>query len=153
MESKFQQKKNSGFTLIETLVALGLGVLVATILGTTMVLGINSIKGIQQKERLHSDALVFTETLQYWIKRSSELTVVSPTELQVLLPNAYTKIIEKNGDDIFVNGALLTTDGIKVSNLKFVKISNSIRVAFTFTSEESDDFFSATTTITQRNIP
>ena len=148
------RRSNRGFTLIETLVSLGLGVLVAAILGMTIVQGFSSMKRTQQKERLHSHALVFTESLQYWIKRGSDLVVSElGTKLEVSLPDSSIKIIEKVGDDILIDGTSLTPSDIKISELKFIKVSHSIRVAFTFVSEDSENSLSATTTVSQRNIP
>lgn len=135
-------KKNSGFTLIETIVALGLGLITAAMVMTVFTTGLKHIRGIKDGEALNSNAIFFLNTAGYWIKQGESFQITTePSGLQKLditLPSDI-KTIDKNafGDN-----------DINVTKLTFTKMAKSIRL--TFKIEKGSEKLEGATTIAQR---
>lgn len=144
-------KSGAGFTLIETIVALALGLLVTVMVLSVFSSGLSRIKDVKNTESLHSNAVFLFNTLTYWIKQSKDLNVTPPSELEIVLPSS-SKIITKTADNkITLNGLQLNTDDIEVTTLTFTPLAKSVQINFKLQTKNGDKTFSATTTIAQRN--
>ena len=140
----FLKKKNEqGFTLMETIVALGIGLLANTMIFYIFTLGLKNIRTIKNTESLHSNANFFLNTLTYWIKQGKNLEVLpaSPGNiLEITLPDNSTTTIDKS---------LLEINGVSATTT-FKKMEKSIQLNFII--QKGSASTSATTTIAQRTI-
>lgn len=142
----------AGISLIEIVVALGIGVTVASMLTIITTGALKHVRLIKQIQRLQANATVLADTTTYWVKQGADLDVPSSTTLEISLPDSSTRVFAKNGARVTLDGNALTTDDIEVTHLRFTRMARSLRVAFTLkTSREPIESLSATTTIAQRN--
>jgi prepilin-type N-terminal cleavage/methylation domain-containing protein len=153
MISRFLSKKNkSGFTLLETLVAIGIGLVATAVLFHIFTFGLKAIRTIQNTESLHSEANFLLNTFTYWIKQGGNVTTSGST-LEIEFPDSSITTIATSSDDrITLDGTPITSDNIKVTDLNFTKMSRSVQIRFTIEAKSGDETFSATTTIAQRGI-
>ena len=143
----------TGFTLIETLVALGIGVSVATMLTLVASAGLKHARSARRVERLQTNAVHLSDVLTYWVKQGEYLQVPTPTRLEIILPDFTVKTIEKQGIRATLDGVAITTDDAEVSYILFQNLPASVRVGFALQAAGSTETFSATTTVAKRNQP
>lgn len=146
--------KNSGakkgFTLIELIVGITLGVLLIGMITTVFVYGLRHIQKIERDQVLHSNAMFILNTITYWVKQGKELDDFTPGTLNIILPDSTTKKIAKNGNSIKIDdGEPITPSNIKITDLNFIKMAHSVRVNLAIKVANSEETF--TTTIAQRN--
>jgi len=153
MASRFLFKKSkSGFTLVETIVAIGIGLLATTMLFYIFTFGLRNIQTIKNTEKLHSEANFLLNTFTYWIKQGENVTTSGST-LEIEFPDLPLKTITKSVDDrVTLDGTPITSDDIQVTDLNFTGMSRSVQIRFTIEAKNGDENFSATTTIAQRGI-
>jgi len=145
-------KKEKGFTLIETLAAITLGVLVMTLITSVVNSELKYLRRVKNNETLHSNAIFIFDNLNYMIKRGEPLTTAFPSEsLKIRLPDSSIKTIAKSGTDLTINGTPFNSSNVELTNLNFLKIGKSIRMGLTLKTKKSESYFSATTTIAQRS--
>ena len=113
----------SGFTLIEMLVALSLGVAIASIIVLVVSSGLKGIRSTKQSERLHANMAAVMDALDYWIKQGDDLIVQVPSTLEVLLPDITIKTFSLIGGAIMLDNAAITTKEVRVTNLYFQKMT------------------------------
>lgn len=140
-----------GFTLIEVIVGLTIGVVIATVLTLTVSTGLRSMRGAKHRERLHANAVFLTNALDHWVKQGVLLQTPTPSTLAILLPDSSTKTIAKTGNRVTLDGNALTSDDVVVSGLVFSRMTRSVRIAFSMQKAGSSEIFSVTTTVAQRN--
>ncbi|MFC1595170.1 prepilin-type N-terminal cleavage/methylation domain-containing protein [Patescibacteria group bacterium] len=145
-------KNNFGFSLIEVIIAVAIGITAALVLTTTSINGLDEIRSARQRERLHSNAIYITDTLTHWIKQSASIFVPDPQTLEITVPNPMTtKTIALNGTEITLDTVPVTTHDIEVTNLVFIQLERSVQINFTLKSANSDETFSAQTTVAKRS--
>jgi len=138
---------------METVVALGIGLLATTMIFYIFTLGLKNIQTIKNTESLHSNANFLLNTFTYWIKQGETFTV-SPNTLEIGMHDS-TTTITSNGKKIILNNtisgiAYLTDDSIGTTSLNFKGMAKSIQIGFIL--EAGEEKFLATTTIAQRSI-
>jgi len=141
-----------GFTLIETLVTLCLGVIVASILTVVTLRGLAVIQTTKQKERLHANAVFFFSTVSYWIKQGKSFAVPNASSIVITLSDGTTKTIMKNGGKVTLDAVAITTDDVLVQNISFTEMTNSFRVGLDVKTSDSGEQFLGTTTIATRKF-
>jgi type II secretory pathway pseudopilin PulG len=141
---------NKGFTLVETIVAITLGVVVSIAAIGLFVSGLQHIRQAKELSYLQSNATFITNTFDYMVKQAE--TLEPKGESAVLMVDG--KTIARNGDDIIinngVNGAPLNDKKAKVSDLHFIILDNSVQVCFTLQTNTGEEM-SLQTTIAKRN--
>lgn len=137
-----------GFSLIESVIAISLGIFVAVALTTITVYGLKNAKGLKEKERLYSSANFFTQRTAYFMKQAKSFEVTPPSTLKVVLPDK-TIIVEKSGSDILIEGEKVNASGVMAENLNFTPMQRSVRINFILRS--GAETFSGTTTVARRN--
>lgn len=142
--------KNSGFTLIETIVSLGIGILVMTMIMSVITPGFKNIREIREKEDLHKNAVLIINKLNYLIKKSDSLAVIPPDKLTIR-PEGVDETIEIGGSDIVLDGVPLNTDDVKISALQFTPMSKSVVIEFRIESAKGNASDDIKTTIARRN--
>ncbi|TSD02492.1 MAG: hypothetical protein Athens071424_14 [Parcubacteria group bacterium Athens0714_24] len=147
---KLFKNNNFGFTIIETIVALGLGVLVVTAVTTIVLPGLKNIRAATQTERLHANAVFLLNNLTYWIKQAEDLNTPSPSVLEIKLSDSSVKIIKKDGDNITADNIPLNNNDVKIIELNFTKMAKSVKIDLVIKTEKGETF-SIKTTIAQRN--
>lgn len=128
-----------GFTLIELIVGMALGLLLIVMITTVFAFGLKRIREIEQSEALHSNVLFVLNTITYWVKQGESLDTSTPGTLIITIPNLPNPKI--------INSATFTDNNIQIENLVFIKMAYSVRVTFNLNGGET-----FTTTIAQRNI-
>ena len=144
-------KKESGFTLMEVIIALGISFWIATMVILVTVGGLRNIRTMKTWESLHSNALFLTDVITYWVKQADQLEITSPSQLQITLPNYSVKLIEKTADKITIDGGELIDDDVQVTELNFTHMERSVRINFTLKGENSNEIITVNTTVAQRN--
>lgn len=146
------KKSGAGFTLVETIVSLGLGLLVTGMILSIFTVGLSHIRNMKNNEGLHSNAVFLLNTLTYWIKQGENLSVTPPSTLEITLPDSSVKEITKDiNNDITIDGTKFNTDDVELTILNFTQMARSVQINFTLKSRLGTETLSATTTIAQRN--
>lgn len=141
-------KSSLGFGLIESVIAMSIGVLVALSLTTITIYGLKNARGLKEKELLYSSTNFFTQRIAFLMKQAKKFETPSPSTLQITLSDK-TVVVEKSGNDILIEGKKANAAGVTVEELKFTTMQRSVRINFVFKS--GNERFMATTTIARRN--
>lgn len=153
MSNKTTSKKQKGFTLVEVIVGLSLGISVSIMVASVATLGLKQIRIIENNAKLHSSATFLLNTITYWVKQSNNISVdpISPSNLLITLPDLSKKEIKKDGSSIKIDDAIFNPNDIEVTALNFQAMPHSVQLSFSLKITGSKETFSATTTIAQRN--
>ena len=143
--------KNSGLTILETILTITIGVTAAVFMTLTAIAGIKSIRDEKKSERLHANATHIVETVTYLVKQGKIISVPNASTLTVTLPDFSTKTVTLSGNRLTVDGEAITSNDIKLSEITFIKLARSVQMAFTLTTQDGQKIFSATTTVAERN--
>ena len=149
--SILKNKKTNGFSLVEVLVAISLNLLVVTMIMAIVIPGLKHVRMIRNQRDLHSATQLLITQFNYWIKQAADITASSPTTLEIQLPDNSIKTITQNGDIITIDGDSLMAHNVIVDDLEFTEMNHSVKIEFDLRINGSDDAFSATTTVAQRN--
>ena len=145
-------KREKGFTLIETIATIALGILVMTLITSVANLELKNLREVKNNEILHSNAIFIFDNLDYLIKRAQSATT-SAEKLEITLLDSSTTIITADANkNITIDGIPLNSSSTEVKNLNFSNVDKSIRVGLTLQIKNASSSFSATTTIAQRSI-
>lgn len=146
-------KNKSGFTLVETLVVINLGLLISVTAIAIFVSGLKQIQSARNLTDLHSNAIFLSNTISYWVKQGKNLSLPSPYVLEITLPDSSSKIItrDEENNNLTIDSSVFNPDNIEVTQLSFDKLEKSVRISFTLKMKESGETFSLKTTISQRN--
>ncbi len=149
--SKNNNPAVKGFTLVEVIVALGIGILIMTTFMTVTSSGFKNIRTISQTKKLHANAVYIINTLTYEIKQAENLEVLADgSELTITRPDSTTKIIEID-NNMIRDGVKLNNDNVEISNLNFIRMPKSVKINFTIESVSGETSFPVETTIAWRN--
>jgi len=143
-------QKNRGFTLVETLVAIFLGVFVSIAAISVFVAGLKHIQTARQISYLQSNATFLSNTFDYWIKQGENIELVDSSTLRIVLEGD-DKLITRQDYDITINGAPFNDEKVEVLDLQFDKLDNSVQIKFTLKAKNSEEEMSLQTTIAKRN--
>lgn len=139
-------------TLVEVLIALGIGASIATVITLVTSTGLKNMRSGRRAERVQANAIFISDIAAYWIKQGEFFSIAaSPPKLEITLPDASIKIIRLQNNRVTLDGAAITSDDVRVTYLHFKRLARSIRVGFTLQAQGGAENFSATTTIAQRN--
>ena len=108
-DSNETEKNNSsalGFTLVELIVAISIGIVVLTAFSSIFVSSLNDIRAINQTKQLHTNAVYIINTLTYDIKQAENLNVPDLSTLEIKYPDSTIKIIKIDGDNITIEDPL-----------------------------------------------
>ncbi|MDP2910151.1 MAG: hypothetical protein Q8N69_03730 [bacterium] len=144
-------KNKSGFTLVETLVVINLGLLISVTAIAIFVSGLKQIQSARNLTDLHSNAIFLSNTINYWVKQGKNLSLPSPDVLEITLPDSSFKMITRENNNLTIDGSVFNLNNIEVTQLSFDKLEKSVRISFTLSMKESGETFSLKTTISQRN--
>ena len=151
--NRVKNKEEAGFTLIEAIASLALGIALATIIVLVVTPGLRHVRETKSMERLHANAVFLSNTFAYWVKQAENLTVPTPSTLEIRLPDLTAKTITKTSNRVLIDGAAFTPQDVQVTALTFTKMARSVQVSFQLASPTSGETLSITTTIAQRNSP
>ncbi len=141
-----------GFTLIEVIVALSIGILVMTMTMAIVTPGFKNVRTVSQTKELHANVVYIINTLTYEIKQAENLEVsADKSELIITLAGPTVKIVKKDGENITLDSMQLNDDNVKITNLEFIGMQKSVRINFTIESITGEQSLPVTTTIAQRN--
>jgi prepilin-type N-terminal cleavage/methylation domain-containing protein len=143
---------SKGFTLVETLVALSLSVLI--VLGTTQVFinGLRHINGVRAQALLTSDAGYMVQMIRNELFGADGITVNSPDSVDIEQGSDTQTFSITNGQLMLDGITPITREGVTVTNLLFEEVGRSLRIQFTLTSgPRTNKTFSGTTTLALRN--
>ncbi len=140
--------KSKGFTLIEMLVAISIGIVGATLLLMAATNGLRYAREIREKQKLQSEAEYLINKLAQSIRISKEIEVVSASKLK-LKTSTGERTFEQDGNKIIYNGVQINAADTLVTNLNFLPKKNALKVAMTLQGKESQVSFK--TTLAQRN--
>ena len=148
-----RRNSESGFTLLETIISLALGILVLSIIMAVVVPGLSNIRTITRVEKLHVNGIFLLNTLTYWIKQAEDLNVPTSSSsiLEIKLPNSPVKTVTKNGNNITIDGIPFNTSSTEITGLIFTEMAKSVRVELTIKANGGKETLPITTTIAQRN--
>jgi len=152
---KLKAKSFSGFTLLEVLIALTIGIVVATVFTLLVSSGFARLRASRRLERVQANVGYVAETLSYWAKQSLLLQAPSSTELRVIIPTATssrTIVFQKTSTRVTMDGAVLTTDDVEITGLGFRNLQRSVRFGITARSKADPSItLSVTSTAARRN--
>jgi prepilin-type N-terminal cleavage/methylation domain-containing protein len=143
-----------GFTLLETLIALAIGAVVAGILAIVTSVGIAHIRKAKRVERLQANAVFIANAFSYWTRQGLLASTPSSTQLNLIVPTATSTrvlVFKKDGNRVTLDGAALTTDDVRMERLSLRALPRSVRMGFTLRVQNGSESLSATTTQALRN--
>ena len=138
-----------GFTLVELIVAISIGIVVLTAFSSIFVSSLNNIRAINQTKQLHTNAVYIINTLTYEIKQAKKLEVSGGSILTITQPDGP----DANSDDdiIIINADSFNNSDVTIENLNFITMQRSFQINFTIESVAVGKSFTVTTTKSQRN--
>ncbi len=156
---KHKTNFKKGFTLLELMVALGVGLMIATIVLTTVTIGLRAAQTARRMQKLHSDAIYITDQLAYWMKQSKNFVVSGSgnNTLKVTLKDDTVQTVTlqtvSGEGKIIVNGIAITNSSTNVTALSFSALAKSVLINSTLQSGTTTNQYSFRTTIAQRYAP
>lgn len=147
---KIKNQQQSGFSLLETVIALALGVLLTAMIIAVVVPGIKQIRSVKRTERLHASAVFLLDNFSYWIKQANDLQV-SNSSLEIFLPDNSSKTIKQEDNDIKIDNVSFTDSGLIAKELVFTNTPYSVRIEITLGFEHQKEELSILTTVAKRN--
>lgn len=153
--SIISQKKNKGFTLIESVIAIGLGLIAVSMIISFIIPSLRHLAEIKRRETLHSNALFLLSTFNFWIRQGERVEIPDSSTVEVRLPDSSVKTIERKKDEeekfnVYLNDKILNTKEVEIENLKFTQAPASIKVDLDLKGEDGTSY-SFSTTIANRN--
>ena len=145
------KKREKGFTLMEAIISITLGLMVAAIIMFIVPPGIKRLHQVKSLERLHSDAEFVISRLSFYIKKGKNISLSSPSTLEIEMPDSSLKTISKEGEEIKIDGMPFNSEEIRVTDLSFEKMARSVKVTLGLESIRTEENISLKTTISQRN--
>jgi hypothetical protein len=122
-----------GFTLVETILALSLGVLI--VLGTTQIFieGLSHIRGVRAQALLTSDAGYMVQMIRNELFGAESFSASSDTVDIVSGGDART-FSRSDDNRLTLDDAFVTREGVVVTSLVFTDVGESLRIQFTLNS-------------------
>ncbi len=152
---KVIKNKKNGFSLVEVLVAISINLLVIVMIMGVVLPGLRHIYMIKNERDLHAATQSLTTQFNYWIKQGADIEVGPANELTIHFIGSPAKTITENGNTIViiegVDEESLLANNVIVDSLEFTEMDRSVRIEFTLQIDGTEDSFSATTTVAQRN--
>ena len=147
-----KSKNKSGFTLIETIVALALGSLIVFVIMSVVVSGIKQSASIKRTVKLHSEAAFLIDNLNYLIKQGKDIEVKGVKDiLEITFIDYSKKEIKKEAAEIKIDNISFVDENIEVKELQFTEMASSVRIKITLESKIGGEKISISTTIAYRN--
>jgi prepilin-type N-terminal cleavage/methylation domain-containing protein len=154
----YNKKAQEGFTMMEMLVAIAIGMAVGLTVTLVATNGLKSMRYIRNLERLHASAGYINENFSYWVKEAQTINVSGSTMISVL-PDGTQKEFKLQGNNLLIdNVSIIPAQTAKLrmvaSNLTFYNKPASVRISYTLTNElNSSETLNISTTIARRNFP
>ena len=151
----------SGFTLVETLAAIGIGVMVALFVVMIATDTLKATAQIHESERLHADVMHITTKMSYYIKQSRQISEFDDSSGFTLsipkfsAPGVLEGIdhieIKHENDSIDIAGDRISGDNLEIVDFFAEVVNNSVQIRFSIKYKGSDRDYSFTTTLARRN--
>ncbi len=142
---------NKGFTLIEVLVAMVIGIAIALLVASVSLSALKEVRMTKRLERLHSNATYISNTIGYLMKQSADFDVKNPTQAVITSSDLTTNTITLSGTNLTNNGTAINSTDVQVTSLTFTSGARSLRVNFTLKITTGAETFSGVMTVAQRN--
>ena len=151
----FKKQNKSGFTLIETIVALVLGALIIGVIMSVVISGTKQSRSIKRTLKLHSDIAFLVDNLNFLIKQGQDIDVSDDFSiLTIFFPDSATTTIKFDDQkkEIKINDDSFTDkDIIEVEDFSFTEMANSVRINISLKAKNNQEKASISTTIAYRN--
>ncbi len=146
--------RSDGFTLIETLVVITVGAMIALFVTTIAVDVLRSTSEIRQSNRLHADVMHVTSQLSYTIKQSAVIESDDGSSIVLFMPDLTRKEITFDTalSEILIDGSPATGENLEVLDFSVEPAENSVRLRFTVSYVGSEREYEFVTTLARRNI-
>ena len=145
-------RKQSGFTLIEVIISLGLASVVVAMLMFAVTGSMRAMQSLRRAERAHANANAVVDVVVYWVKQAETIEAPDADTLVIRLPDDTEKTIELDSGSVKLDSVPLTSSDVTVSSLAFTALPRSVQYAFTITAGGPESV-SITSTVAQRNDP
>lgn len=146
-----QLKNNEGFSLMETIMALGLSLTISLMVLMIVTPGLKNVRDIKSAERLHANSVRTADTLSYLVKEGEYIEVPNSSELSVRLPDGTIKTFTHSGQSVELDGNAITDPEVSVDSLNFQHMAESVRMEIALTHASTGRTASHSFTITKRN--
>lgn len=159
--------KSTGFTLVETIVAITIGVMVAMFVMTIAVETLKTTTEIKHSERLHVDVMHITNKLSYFVKQSRRieesddfsgftLFILKFNEEGDLLGEDEVEIKHEDGsilidDDSVSDNDSIMSENVEITVFEVKKVESSVRIVFNIKYSGGDKEYGFVTTLSSRN--
>ena len=165
----------SGVGILELMIALSIGAIVATMVITASIQSLQHLRLIGRYRAVQSDAVYIADTFAYWVKQAELLSAggntvelrvyidhdnddITPTVLgkKVFVFDSGAKTLSLKTYDVaglLLDDSVLNSNTVKIGSASFTLFARSVRASFTLDAIEGDETMSITTTVAQRNHP
>lgn len=150
-ENKQGRLAVKGFTLIETIVALSVSLIVVLGMSNVFLVGVQHIQAVKTDTVLTTNVAYVIQVLSHEIHKAKEITLIGPTQATIHHHDGSTVDLSLNGSLVMLGGSQITTSDISVTTLTLAKIGESLQLIFTFEAGTSvKRMFNGQTTFTPR---
>ena len=145
-------KGTKGFTLIETIVALSLSVMIIMGAVQVFVQGLSHVRGVRAQALLTSESGYMVQVIRNELLGADSASVNPMDSSEVsILRTSDTSTFSVNDGRLEQDGVPVTNNSVTVSTLAFTEVGHSLRIQFTLWSgARTDKTFVGQTTIALR---
>src|SRR3989344_1869464 len=114
-------KTQRGFSLIESVVSIAIGLSVAVVLIAVVVAGLREVRVVSAASDMQTNVIFVGESLARLVQESRIIAVDTgnPERLTITLPDNSVHVVEKVDGQIMLDGTPITSNDVTVTNLVF----------------------------------
>lgn len=126
-----QRGSSQGFSLIETLVALAVSMIIVIGMTQVFISGIRHMQTVRADTRVAANAAYLAQTVGREVQRASSIENVTASSSVVLIrPDGSTNTVSLDGQTAKLSSESITTAEVRVTSLEFTKVGESLRMEF-----------------------
>jgi|GEM_PF-4343778 len=139
----------SGFLILEKVLALGIGSLVSVLMITTSISVLKHVNSTALTSRLTSSASFITDNTSYRLRQASSVTPLSSTSFRIVSASGSVDLTWSSSS-LFISGQKVNEDDVAVNTFWYKSLPRSVQYGFTLSSGSHPKQYSATTSVALR---
>ena len=143
--------KQSGFTIVELLVALSIGTVIVLMTSLVFVQGVRHTHAVNAETRVVKASTTLVETMTYHIRRAQSVTIVHSNRLELQVDDGQLVVVELVGSELHIQGNSIFENNIEVSNLFFDSIDNTVLIEYELDTQLLGQPLAKQMVVTRRN--
>ena len=126
-----QKRSSEGFSLVETLVALAVSMIIVIGMTQVFISGIRHMQTVRADTRVAANAAYLAQTVGREVQRAEVIqNVTGSPSVTLTRPDGSVRTIALDGETAKVESEAVTTTEVRVTSLEFTKVGESLRMEF-----------------------